>query len=297
MTCNDPCFIHEMNVIKNTWAKPVLDGKYDNLDIWFYTSGDKNYIDIDNHIIYVDADDSLYGTWEKTLNTFNIINKYFDYDFIFRTNCSTVINCQLLSTFINYLDINTNEFWAIDYMFEKNYIIMKDLNYIIPYGFGIIISNNIIHKLINNYNIEYLYYNNLIHKYTSDIFSDDNMLALIVNHINEIEQDSIKYVHFNHAYYKSYDKEFVLQWYNYDVGNTKLDINIFKNVLGVRIKKMNRENYSYKSDYILSFSEEYKNICEVSNVYNENIIDKQELDIISQNIINNRYNYEIRIIN
>ena len=48
MTCNDPCFIHEMNVIKDTWAKPVLDGKYDNLDIWFYTSGDKNYIDIDN---------------------------------------------------------------------------------------------------------------------------------------------------------------------------------------------------------------------------------------------------------
>ena len=289
MVCNDSHFIREMNVIKESWGKDILDGNYPNLDIWFYTAGNKNYIDIDNHIIYVIADDSLYGTWEKTYKAIQILNTYIKYDFIFRTNTSNVINIKLLNNLISsHLNPNQNELWSVDFIYDRTK--NKDNIVISPIGAAILCSRHIFNLITNDYinNIEY--YKN---KYSyHEVKIDDVAIGTIINEINTNTTINIIYRHCKGAFYKSFPIEKKYSSYEYDLGNTHLDINIFKNVLNVRIKTIKLDdNFS-----LIDSLNDCIKICEVSNLYKSNDITKEELDNISKMIIDNSYSYEIRIV-
>lgn len=81
-----------------TWASDILEGSYPNIDFYVYTSTsqEKPYIDYESHKIYVPSQDTLFGTWQKTLKAFKVIQQedfpFNDYDYILRTNTSTFIN-------------------------------------------------------------------------------------------------------------------------------------------------------------------------------------------------------------
>lgn len=107
MSCNQDLFKIEEDVIKKTWAKDIIDGKYSNIKYYSYSASENGTYSIDKveHKICVDCDDDLFGTWDKTLKVLKIINQYkLKYDYIFRTNTSTYINVPLLDAFVQSLD-------------------------------------------------------------------------------------------------------------------------------------------------------------------------------------------------
>lgn len=109
MSCNQDFFIDQEKHIKKLYAKDIIEGKYPNIEFYTYTASydSKYHINKQLHKLYVPADDSLIGTFEKTLNTFKLSKHLnFDYDYILRTNCSTYINVELLNRFINEIELN-----------------------------------------------------------------------------------------------------------------------------------------------------------------------------------------------
>ena len=49
MSCENEFFIHEEQLVRQTWLKDVIDGKYPNIDYLFYRGGsDKTYLDENN---------------------------------------------------------------------------------------------------------------------------------------------------------------------------------------------------------------------------------------------------------
>jgi len=105
MYCNQPLFLKQEQFLRDvSYAKDIIDGKYDNVDFYSYTASkdDKYHYNKSLHRIYVPCDDGLEGTFEKTKKTLLMLNSLgVEYDYIFRTNCSTFVNVSLLEKFIN----------------------------------------------------------------------------------------------------------------------------------------------------------------------------------------------------
>lgn len=100
MSCNQPYFKGLLGAVKETWAKPLIKNKYDNI-IWFsYTSCDNKhpvpYVDFEEHMIYVDCEDDLHHTYEKTQKAYQMIKDLFDFDYVIRTNTTTFVNIDNL---------------------------------------------------------------------------------------------------------------------------------------------------------------------------------------------------------
>lgn len=115
MSCNHPFFEKQFNFAKDTWLKEVWN--FDNIDYCLYSSSEteKFYINKKKHIIKVPCDDSIFGTYDKTIKTLTLIEQenIYDYDYIFRTNGSTYINISLLNEFIqNLKDEDWNKVYA-----------------------------------------------------------------------------------------------------------------------------------------------------------------------------------------
>lgn len=105
MSCNQTLFIEQEKFLKEeSYAKDIIDGKYEDVEFYSYSASadDKIHISKKNHRITVSCDDSLNGTFEKTQKIFNVLDSLnIEYDYIFRTNCSTWVNIQLLRHFID----------------------------------------------------------------------------------------------------------------------------------------------------------------------------------------------------
>lgn len=90
---------------RETWAKDIIDKKYNNIDYWTVIDTEENTrINFANHIIYIKNDKNrenifqlLYRFYKaiKILNSQNI-----EYDYIVRTNTSTWINIDILNEFL-----------------------------------------------------------------------------------------------------------------------------------------------------------------------------------------------------
>lgn len=107
MSCNIPYFKTLLAVVKDTWAKPIIQGKYKNI-LWFaYTTCDKKHpypcIDFENNIIYVDCGDGLFDTYVKTQKAYQMLLNagINDFDYIVRTNTSCFINIDNMIQKIN----------------------------------------------------------------------------------------------------------------------------------------------------------------------------------------------------
>lgn len=103
MSANKQPYTAEEEVVKKTWAKDIIDGKYEGCSFYAYSasSNKRSYVK-ENHI-YIDASDSLEGTYDKTYKCFLFLLENYNFDYIVRTNTSTYINVQLVTDFINQL--------------------------------------------------------------------------------------------------------------------------------------------------------------------------------------------------
>lgn len=255
MCCNAPQYVRERLLICDTWGRHVLDGEYENLDLWFYTSSDTTSIDIDNHIIYINTSDNFYNTWEKTRLAFTILNKYFDYDFIFRTNCSTVINCQLLSAFINTLDKQTDDMWSwvlCDCVYYETDIRLFDFYHF--YGFSMLFSKTIIKYILEaiqyseiiyrndeqyiniNINTKYKCCNKMIVGDKSKAPDDIIIGYLLYQYCKHNNIDFLQhYKQYPAYFYKVFEKNTQF-WDDHDLGYDIADISYYSNCLCVRAK-------------------------------------------------------------
>ena len=94
-SCNLEFFKKEEKLVRETWAKELLEGKHPGYEYFSYTACDEQHPEpcIDDHTIYVKNDDQLYSTYEKMRDTYRLLlEKGYDFDRIFRTNTSTFIN-------------------------------------------------------------------------------------------------------------------------------------------------------------------------------------------------------------
>ena len=102
MSCNDDFFVTQEQVIKGTWIKKI--DQFDNIDYIIYR-GDPNIqkhkYDKQEHLLTLKCEDDVNNSFKKTYYAFNLAHKIFNYDYIFRTNCSTWVNIQLLRHFID----------------------------------------------------------------------------------------------------------------------------------------------------------------------------------------------------
>ena len=80
MSCQDPFFRKEEMVCRDTWAKPILDKEYDNIEYFSYTGGhDRSYVDFNDHHIYCKSGDGIFETYQKTYEVFKLLDKFFEY--------------------------------------------------------------------------------------------------------------------------------------------------------------------------------------------------------------------------
>lgn len=108
MSCNDPYFKTLLAVTRDTWAKPLIQGKYENCTWFGYTACDKQHpvpmIDFDEHIVYVNTQDDFYHTYEKTQMAYNmLVESGIEFDYVVRTNTSVFVNLQKTIAKINAL--------------------------------------------------------------------------------------------------------------------------------------------------------------------------------------------------
>lgn len=144
MSCNQERYINEENIIRRTWGKDVLEGKYDNIELLFYRGGsDSTYLE--NNIIHIDEKDDLNGTYHKSLKAFRYIDDNFEYDYIIRCNTSNYINIEAINKFLDFDSIDD------EIMFGAS-LLINGVNNWIPFlrGNFLIIPKKIINILINN---------------------------------------------------------------------------------------------------------------------------------------------------
>lgn len=118
MSCQDEFFRQQVEKIKATWAKPILEGKYPNIGFIAYEGGyDAHSYDKENNVLKIRCEDDLDNTFKKTYYAFSLINNNLEYDYIFRTNTSTYVNIDLLDKFIQSLEddnvVYTSELYSL----------------------------------------------------------------------------------------------------------------------------------------------------------------------------------------
>lgn len=157
MTCQDKFFVEQTEIVKQTWAKDIIDGKYgNNVDFLSYDGWIENFkLDKENHILHVRAEDT--DTYKKTYYAISVLQKNFDYDYIFRTNTSTYVNVPLAIEFINSLDDTDEVLWTSELIALTEANVPHPLD-LYGRGNGLIMSKNMINIFLKE-GINLLYLN------------------------------------------------------------------------------------------------------------------------------------------
>lgn len=107
MSCRGDHFLKQEDAIREKWfGRDIIDGKVEDVDIYFYRGScdDMVHFNKRKHVIGLPCDDGLMGTYRKTMMCFESLDVLgIEYDYIFRTNCSTMINVKNLKMFINQI--------------------------------------------------------------------------------------------------------------------------------------------------------------------------------------------------
>ena len=196
MSCNDPLYIAQNQCIKETWGKKIIDGDYGkNVDILFYDGWDNGHaLDEENKILHIRCEDDLDGTYKKTYYALNILQKNYDYDYIFRTNTSTYINVPLALKLIDYIDKNNQQdvIWTPELLSLVEACCPLPLN-LYARGNGMILSRATIQRILDY---------GLVHLYSEHV--DDVMICNVINtHWMREKQDYRKYIKgFPHGWFR-----------------------------------------------------------------------------------------------
>lgn len=191
MSCQDPFFTEQEQMVETTWGKDILEGKYPNIKLYFYRGGYKKNVIYKNNRLLLHVEDDIYNTFKKTYCALNILNQTEKFDYILRTNTSTFVNVPLLSTFVESLD-NDDTVWAGDIISLSNEFAPFPL---CLYGRGnsLLLSKKHIDIILAD-GISFLYSN----------IVDDTVIGNIINsnHIKE-GKNYLDYVkNYKHAWYK-----------------------------------------------------------------------------------------------
>ena len=138
MSCNQERYINEENAIRQTWGKEVLEGKYDNIELLFYRGGsDSTYLEKD--VLHLTSDDTLFGTYQKTMDCFKWLVENKEFDYIIRTNTSTYINVDAIQQFLSLKNVQKDTIFC-------PHLTINSWSKYTPYGGGhyLIIPKNII---------------------------------------------------------------------------------------------------------------------------------------------------------
>jgi len=106
MSCNQPFFKALLGAVRDTWGKKLLHNQYKDCTWFAYTSCDKKHptpcVDFEDHMVYVDCDDSIFNTYEKTKKAYNLIkNVGVEFDYVVRTNTSVYVNIDKMIEKVN----------------------------------------------------------------------------------------------------------------------------------------------------------------------------------------------------
>jgi len=89
---------------RETWAKDIIDGKYENIDYYTTIDTDKQTrIDEKNKVVYIHKDKDIDNTihmYDRFIESSKLLLKKKKYDYIIRVNSSTWLNIDLLNEFL-----------------------------------------------------------------------------------------------------------------------------------------------------------------------------------------------------
>ena len=91
---------------RETWAKPILEGKFPNCDFWTIIDTDKaTYVDKQTHTIYIQSltdRDNISQLLHRFIEGMKILNTLgVEYDYVLRANTSAWINVDVLNSFFS----------------------------------------------------------------------------------------------------------------------------------------------------------------------------------------------------
>lgn len=116
MSCNREHFLNlEALVRQELFGKDILDGLYPGIDIYFYAASrdEKYHFNRKTHRMEVPCGDDIYSTYEKTMLAFRMLDTLgIEYDYLVRTNTSTLINLNNLRLFIDGIPENDEHIYT-----------------------------------------------------------------------------------------------------------------------------------------------------------------------------------------
>ena len=240
MSCNNDFFINEEKAIKETWAKPIIDKKYDNIDFIIYRGdSEKNvYQKLDN-LLLINCEDDLSSTFKKTYLAFKLANKIYEYDYIFRTNTSTYINVELLNAFVQSL-YDDDHVWGGE-LYSLVECKCPDPTDLYLRGSSVLYSKKIVDIILKE---------GISFKYLE--LNDDWCIGNIINSYRIKNEDNyLEYVKsYPHAWYKCIENDYDNGNTQCTYGNTNTDFNFLNRFISIQIK-----NYTNRENEVSSFYE------------------------------------------
>lgn len=96
-----------VDVIKNTWDNDMVDGFE---TIYYYSDNNLDSVKIIDKDIFIPCEDGIDNLGYKVLSTFEFVLNNFEFDYIFKMNCSSYLNKNLLRDLV--IDKPRNKFYA-----------------------------------------------------------------------------------------------------------------------------------------------------------------------------------------
>lgn len=126
-----------VETIKETWDSEVVD---DIETIYYYNDSSLDSIKINGDELFIPCEDGIDKLGYKVLSTFEYILDNFDFDYIFKMNCSSYLNKGLLKELVK--NMPTNNLYA-------GYIGIHD-NITFASGAGSLLSKDLVKLILDN---------------------------------------------------------------------------------------------------------------------------------------------------
>lgn len=256
MSCQHEFFLEQENVVRETWAKPIIEGKYENIKFLLYRGGyEKNSYSKNECCLKLNVEDDIQHTFKKTYFALSMAFKNFgEFDYVFRTNTSTYVNVELLNAYIQQLEDDES-------LYSGDIYSLSELKCPYPLsltcrGNALIMSKKIVERILKH-GIGYLYRTDQ---------ADDACISTILNSWwIENGQDYKKYLKsFRHCWYKCIEQDFNNGNQLCGYGNTNISFDFLKDFITIQIR-----NYGD----LLSFkyrTNESEKMYEIDKVFKNN---------------------------